>query len=622
MIVSVAVRSMIQLEKLFKETGKKLQRNQKETRKKKAKRKKRRNEKAKSERSMKAKAVEHSTNEQNETATPQQQASQLSLWRLAACLLRRAKGIWLYSFSFTLITGLMGVSGCASQPTESFVKAELQATQSETMVIPDEALDSLVPDVALGKQSAPRFDVVAKNNRAQLFFMGLVEGTGINMVVHPDVTGEITLDLKNVTLEDTLTAVRDLYGFEFVRSQYGYRILPRNMQSKVFHVNYLNVSRQGKSGMSVSSGHITSGNTNSDNNTSSSATTATASEIQTTANTDFWQSLQSSVQMIVGNGSDRRVIVDAQSGLIMVRAFPDELAAVQDYLDRAELSLQKQVIIEAKILEVSLNDGFQSGIQWDNFDLGPGGTFATSNKEIAGQLTSPTLINADGLEGIFSLNFNYADFNGVIQLLKTQGDVQVLSSPRISTVNNQKAVIKVGTDEFFVTEVSTNTTTTTTTTTDTPEVTLTPFFSGIALDVTPQIGQNDEVILHVHPSVTEVVERTKFIEVGSSNFNLPLAYSSIRETDSIIRAKSGQVVVIGGLLQNKKNDQEANVPWLSRIPVLGFLFQQKKVSSTKSELVILLQPKVINPGDWDTELESIRKRFPRWQQQGALKDEE
>jgi len=524
--------------------------------------------------------------------------------------------------SFVLLNFVLlsATSGCANKQETSFVKAELDATQSTHISIPDEALDTLVPDVALGKQDEPRFDVLAKNNRAQTFFMGLVEGTGINMVVHPDVSGTITLDLKNVTLNDALTAVRDLYGFEFVRTQYGYRILPRNLQSKVFHVNYLNVSRQGKSGMSVSSGHITSNNSSSDAD-STSSNTAKASEIQTSANTDFWQSLQASVQMMIGSGQDRRVIVDAQSGLIMVRAYPDELAAVQDYLDRAELSLQKQVIIEAKILEVSLSDGFQSGIQWDNFDLGPGGTFATSNKEIAGQLTAPSLINAEGLEGIFSLNFNYADFNGVIQLLKTQGDVQVLSSPRISTVNNQKAVIKVGTDEFFVTEVSTNTTTTTTTTTDTPEVTLTPFFSGIALDVTPQIGQNDEVILHVHPSVTEVVERTKFIEVGSSNFNLPLAYSSIRETDSIIRAKSGQVVVIGGLLQNKKNDQEANVPWLSKIPILGYLFRQKKISNSKSELVILLQPKVINPGDWDNELDSIKKRFPRWQQQGALQDE-
>ena len=122
--------------------------------------------------------------------------------------------------------------------------------------------------------------------------------------------------------------------------------------------------------------------------------------------------------------------------------------------------------------------------------------------------------------------------------------------------------------------------------------------------------------LHVHPSVTEVVERQKIIELGDDTFTLPLAFSSIRETDSIIKAKSGQVVVIGGLLQNKKSRTDAEVPWLSRIPVLGYLFSQTERSHTKSELVILLQPKVIEPTGWNQELQRIRSTFPRWQQQG------
>jgi len=205
-------------------------------------------------------------------------------------------------------------------------------------------------------------------------------------------------------------------------------------------------------------------------------------------------------------------------------------------------------------------------------------------------------------------------------MLQRQGDVQVLSSPRISTVNNQKAVIKVGTDEFFVTEVTNNITTTTNTTTSVPEFGLTSFFSGISLDVTPQIGDNNEVILHVHPSVTEVVERTKVISLGNDTYNLPVAFSSIRETDSIIRAASGQVVVIGGLLQNKKSNTQASVPWLSRIPILGFLFRQSDRSMTKSELVILLQPTVIETGTWNDELKRLKSNFPRWQDQGVDED--
>ena len=508
------------------------------------------------------------------------------------------------------------ISSCSSQPEYTVADDTLQSLHySEELTVPDDAYDALTPEI----DDAPsRFDVLAKNNSAKAFFNGLVDGMGINIVVHPDIKSRISLNLKNVTLHETLQAVRDIYGLQYVQTPYGYRILPKTLQNKVFHVNYLNVARSGTSGMSVSSGHIggteSSSSSSSDDSSSSSSTNgsapaiSTASKIETLAKTDFWSNLQSSVAMIIGNGQGRRVIVDAQAGLVMVRGFPGELAAVEDFLNRAELSLQKQVIIEAKILEVTLNSGFQSGIQWNSL---------ASGSDVTGQLTSEAIVNADDIAGVFSLNFNSSDFTGVIQLLQRQGEVQVLSSPRISTVNNQKAVIKVGTDEFFVTEVSNSTTTSTTTTSTAPEISLTPFFSGIALDVTPQIGQNNEVILHVHPSVTEVVEKNKTIDVGGDVYNLPLAFSSIRETDSIIRAASGQVVVIGGLLQNRKSKTDASVPWLSKIPILGYLFQQTVRENSKSELVILLQPKVIEPSAWNAEIDSIKNTFPRWDQQGA-----
>ena len=535
-----------------------------------------------------------------------------------------------------LMIALLLLGSCSTQQEYKVVDEALAGikAQEADIKVPENAYDALTPDINAKVLAPIRFDVVAKNNTPKAFFMGLVDGMGINMLVHPDVKGRISLRLKNVTLKETLQAVQDLYGYQYLLTDYGYRILPNTLQHKVFRLNYLNVSRQGTSGMSVASGHITSSdssssssnndssdsNSSSNSNSSSSGGTNTASKIETQASTDFWKQLQSSIKIIVGNKSGRSVIVDAHAGLVMVRALPAELAAVKDFLDKAELSLQKQVIIEAKILEVTLSEGFQSGIQWDTFGLGVGGTFAASSNDVSGQLTSSAVRNSDDLEGIFSLNINTGDFTGVIQLLQRQGEVQVLSSPRISTLNNQKAVIKVGTDEFFVTEVSTNTTTSTTTTNTSPEVTLTPFFSGIALDVTPQISEDGGVILHVHPSVTEVVERSKVIEVSGSTFDLPLAFSSIRETDSIIRAKSGQVVVIGGLLQDKKSNIDASVPWLSRIPIIGLLFKQTQRSSTKSELVILLQPKIVEEDSWEGETKNIKENFPHWRQQDSIEE--
>lgn len=195
----------------------------------------------------------------------------------------------------------------------------------------------------------------------------------------------------------------------------------------------------------------------------------------------------------------------------------------------------------------------------------------------------------------FSLN----DFTGVIKLLEDQGQVKVLSSPRISTVNNQKAVIKVGQDEFFVTSVKSNTSTVGNNTVVTPEFTLTPFFSGIALDVTPEISPDDDITLHIHPSVSEVKDQRKAIQLGDQDYSLPLALSKIRESDSIVHARSNQIVVIGGLLQNNLSNDDVGVPGLSRIPYVGAFFKQKRQTLKKSELVILLKP-IISHSDQES----------------------
>ncbi len=179
-------------------------------------------------------------------------------------------------------------------------------------------------------------------------------------------------------------------------------------------------------------------------------------------------------------------------------------------------------------------------------------------------------------------------------------------------MNNQKAVIKVGTDEFFVTDVSTTTTSLAGgTTAPDLDITLTPFFSGISLDVTPQIDENDQITLHVRPTVSRVQDQNKSIQLGSADnvFNLPLALSTTRQSDSIVRARSGQVVVIGGLLENRNSNDDANVPWLSKLPFAGALFQQQRKSLEQTELVILMRPQVVNDQVWLDELRKSSESF-------------
>lgn len=486
---------------------------------------------------------------------------------------------------------------------------------------PNNVIQSLLPPLIPSEKAVPlesRFDINVKAVNAQSLFFGLVKDTQYNMVVHPEVKGVISLNLQNVTVPEVLSVINDVYGYPVKRNGRMYQILPAGIRTEVFKVNYLNIRRQGLSETRVSSGSVSATESNNSNNSSgtnsidddqsnrSQGGRLVGTHIVTAGQSDFWGELKQNLVMLIGEGDDRRVIVTPQSGIIIVRALPAEIKVVKEYLLAAELIMKRQVILEAKILEVTLNDDFQSGINWTaigNPSAGKtiiasqgGATVANAGGQNLIAIPGATGIrSANSATGIFGLTLSLNDFTGIIDLLETQGTVQVLSSPRISTVNNQKAVIKVGTDEFFVTEVTNNVTSSASgPAVSSPSVELTPFFSGIALDVTPQIGEDNSIVLHVHPTVSEVVEQQRSFTVGDQPFQLPLAQSSIRESDSIIYAQSDQVVVIGGLIQNVSKASNAATPWASKIPIIGNAFKQKDQRSTKRELVILLRPRVFS----------------------------
>jgi MSHA biogenesis protein MshL len=298
-------------------------------------------------------------------------------------------------------------------------------------------------------------------------------------------------------------------------------------------------------------------------------------------------------------------VVSPHAGVVIVKALPKTQRLIRDYLNVTQSNLNRQVILEAKIIEVTLSDSYQAGIDWSKVRRVNGNSQLTLGQQ--GQILE-TIASDAPLNGMFSMLYSGESFNGALDLLKTQGDVQVLSSPRVSTINNQKAIIKVGSDEFFVTEVATTTVTGTATAT-TPSVTLTPFFSGISLDVTPQINRQGEIILHIHPVVSEVEDQKKTLTLGSEQFSLPLALSNVRESDSIVRAKNNQIVVIGGLMQNSTQTSVNSVPLLGDIPLLGKAFQQTRESIVKSELVILLKTTLIDDTGYQDDLNLIKDRF-------------
>lgn len=482
-----------------------------------------------------------------------------------------------------------------------------------------------------------RFNISANKTPARAFFMGLVSGTRYNMIVNPNVRGDITLELKDVTLDETLEAVRDAYGFSFHKTSYGYEVMPPEMESQIFNINYLDIKRTGKSLTELISGEITAvvGSTSSGSSSTSNTTpTNTApsqppsgSSVETKSEMNFWKDLESTLKQIINKENGSSVAVNAQAGIVIVHGYPQDIHQVARFLDRIQSNMDRQVILEAKILEVDLNDQFQSGIDWNlfgNVAAGQGGIAQTSNALVFPNTNIQPLTNS----AVFAINVN-GDFGGLINLLQTQGTVQVLSSPRISTVNNQKAIIKAGQDQFFVTGVSTSTVVTGASTVPTQDITLTPFFSGVTLDVTPQIRNNGTIILHIHPAISQVQDQQKDITLGNNGtttpntFVLPLALSTIRESDNIVRAKNGQIVVIGGLIQNDQREEVAGVPLLSKMPVLGPFFRRTTQVSRKVELVILLRPIIADNKSFINDMQKtsrVVERMNRGFHQGSLPD--
>jgi MSHA biogenesis protein MshL len=535
-------------------------------------------------------------------------------------------------YSFTLILALLGCQTAPNKPTEiidaldkAIEESSKPAPKALTQVpnaIQQELMQRNINQAREGLLAEKRLEIAASDVSAQEFFAALVDESSYSVAVHPDVTGTITLNLKSNTLNEVLDVVEEVYGYEIRRSGKVIQVYPAGIRTETIPLNYLFVKRSGMSSTSINSGGVSEKDQNNSNNNSNSNSNNSGSSngnsqntqqgssginIYTETKSDFWTELQENLTVLVGTEEGRSVFVSPQAGLVTVRALPEEIKVIKNFINATQTHLRRQVIIEAKIMEVTLNDDYQQGIKWDQVLGSVGSTdlaFSTTGA-IAGNFIS----NAIG--GTSSLSISNKDFSGVIDLLSTQGNVQVLSSPRITATNNQKAVIKVGGDEYYVTEVS-STTTTGTSTTTTPEINLTPFFSGIALDVTPQIDGNGEVILHVHPSVTSTDEQTKVIKLGNEEIILPLAKSSVRESDTIIRAKSGEIVVIGGLIETRKVESESRTPFLGDIPFMGELFKSKSETTQKKELVIMLKPIVVGQDTWKNQLQDARSLLKQW----------
>ena len=559
--------------------------------------------------------------------------------------------------ALTLIAMLLGACShplFRKDETRAQIDAELR--QARNQIAADAATEkALMPPLPIiapvPEVKEPRFDLSVVNSPAPQVFMAIVSGTRYNMLITPDVAGNITINLKDVTVREALDSIRELYGYEYRIQGNRISIQPNTLQTRVFQVNYLAAMRAGETELRVTSSAVGSGGMPGTTGTNSAypnqltptqgGTTPNTmqqstitSRVRTTSKNDFWDSVTTALQAIVGTEGGRNVVVTPNSGVVLVRAMPAEIRAVENYLRATQAIADRQVMLEAKIIEVTLNESFQAGVNWASFhgvnnrgtigNMQPGTTLqptgAAGQNVTNGRVGSipgvaggiATAASSAANVGFFGLALQTANFAALINFLETQGSVSVLSSPRVATLNNQKAVLKVGTDELYVTNVTTNTTTNVTgNSTFSPSVTLQPYFSGIALDVTPQIDEDDNIVLHIHPSVSTVQEKEKNIDLGTlGQFKLPLAASTVNESDSIVRARDGRIVAIGGLMSQTSVIDRSGLPG-SLGSDAGTLLGQRGRSSQKRELVILLRPTLIRGDRQARELDELAERFEK-----------
>lgn len=513
-----------------------------------------------------------------------------------------------------------GMSVSLSMPARYLANAEPTASPVPASPV---ARVPAAPASMSAVSSGGRFDLVVNNAPASQVFLQLGAGTSYNMLVSPEVTGTISVALRGTTVPEALETLRELFGYDF-RIASGNRVFvyPNAVQTRLFKINYLPGRRQGTSDLRVSSSSITNTSTGSSNTASNTTTSGgnttsaiDTSQVRMTSDADFWKEVQVSLTTMIGTDGGRSVVLNPAAGVIVVRATPSEQRQVESYLKAVQVNVARQVMLEAKIIEVQLQRESSAGVNWSLFrnvgngktlgignvapgtNLSTGGTLSNSSVSIgnsAAGIAAGSLATSALGQGFYGLAFQSSTFSALLNFLQTQGDVQVLSSPRIATLNNQKAVLKVGNDELFVTGVSTSTTSSGNSSVTTPTLTLQPFFSGISLDVTPQIDEEGNVTLHVHPAISVVNEKNKSIDLGEmGSYQLPLASSSINETDSIVRVRNGNIVAIGGLMRHESSADRAGVPGLSELPGVGGLFRQRSTATSKRELVILIRPTVI-----------------------------
>jgi len=453
------------------------------------------------------------------------------------------------------------------------------------------------------------YTVVVNQVSVRELLFSMARDADINLDIDNDISGKITMNAIDQTLPKILERIESQAAITYILEGGTLKVRADKPYLHVYNIDYLNISRTSSGEVSVSTeiGATSSGVQNSSGSNSDSSDNKASSTIENESVNEFWSTITKNISSIIdqqadaGKGGNNNIIVNRESGIIAIRTTGNKHKIVKNFIDQVVGSAQRQVLIEATIAEVQLSDFYQAGIDWSLV----GGTTSGEQSVVGGNLGDTPFFQ---LASAGTLNGN--PLNITLKALETFGDVKVLSSPKVMTLNNQTAILKVVDNEVYfnidVNVVPGNTNSNSITTVDT---TVNTVPVGIVMAVTPFIGEGNDVTLNVRPTISRIID---FVEdpnplLADSGVVSQIPVIQVREIETMLKVNDSETAVIGGLMQDQVNKENRGIPFLSSIPWLGALFSYTEEKYVKSELVIFIRPVVIQHASLDGDLASYKQ---------------
>lgn len=454
------------------------------------------------------------------------------------------------------------------------------------------------------------YTVVVNQVPVRELLFSMARDADINLDIDNDISGKITMNAIDQTLPKILERIESQAAIVYILEDGTLKVRADKPYLHVYNIDYLNISRTSSGEVSVSTeiGATSSGvQDSSSGSNSDSSNNKASSTIENESVNEFWSTITKNISSIIDQQADavkgggNNIIVNRESGIIAIRTTGKKHKIVKNFIDKVVGSAQRQVLIEATIAEVQLSDFYQAGIDWSLV----GGTTSGEQSVVGGNLGATPFFQ---LASAGTLNGN--PLNITLKALETFGDVKVLSSPKVMTLNNQTAILKVVDNEVYfnidVNVVPGNTNSNSITTVDT---TVNTVPVGIVMAVTPFIGEGDNVTLNVRPTISRIID---FVEdpnplLADSGVTSQIPVIQVREIETMLKVNDSETAVIGGLMQDQINKEDRGIPLLSSIPWLGALFSYTEEKYVKSELVIFIRPVVIKHASLDGDLASYKQ---------------